>query len=130
MICNTEVNKKRYLRQYISCAAAVKDTEQILISLENELKEFLKQVDIKLMIEYIEKIKQVRTVLIQSRYKKWFVFFEIYRKVEKVDDETEKRVLRLKYFEGMSWEQVAEEMNYSVRQIHNIHKRALINLKI
>lgn len=130
MIQNTEVNKKKYLKQYILCVAAVKDTEQILVSLENELKEFLKQVDIKIMIEYIEKIRQVRKMLIQSRYRKWFIFFEIYRSVEKIGDETEKRVLRLKYFDGMSWEQVAEEMNYSIRQIHNIHKKALINLKI
>lgn len=41
----------------------------------------------------------------------------------------ERTLLRLYYISGLTWEQVAEEMNYSWRQVHNIHGKALEKLK-
>lgn len=37
----------------------------------------------------------------------------------------ERRVLRYYYVQGLTWEQVCVETNYSWRQIHRIHSRAL-----
>lgn len=37
----------------------------------------------------------------------------------------ERRVLRCYYVQGLTWEQVCVETNYSWRQIHRIHSRAL-----
>lgn len=130
MMQNSDVKKKKYLKQYIPCVMSVREIERTLTSLENELKAFLSHVDIRLLIEYFEKINQVKKLLLQARYRKWFTYLEVYKCIEKLEDETEKRVLRLKYLEGYSWDQVADDMGYSVRQIHNIHKKALGNLKI
>ncbi len=46
--------------------------------------------------------------------------------------EREKRLLTLKYIEGMTWEEVAVDMDYSWQHIHRLHSRALrlINKKM
>jgi hypothetical protein len=36
--------------------------------------------------------------------------------------------MRHRYLEGLTWEKVCVEMNYSWRQTHNIHARALDKL--
>lgn len=41
----------------------------------------------------------------------------------------ERRLIRYRYILMMSWDSIAMRMNYSVRQVHNIHAGALENLK-
>lgn len=40
----------------------------------------------------------------------------------------EKTVLELRYFENMSWENIATELNYAERTVFNIHGKALFLL--
>jgi len=42
---------------------------------------------------------------------------------------TERLLLRLRYIEFNTWEQIAEKMNYSTMQVWRIHGAALKNLK-
>lgn len=44
-------------------------------------------------------------------------------------DYTARALLRYRYIEGMTWEQVAVKMNYSWRQVHRLHGDALQQLK-
>lgn len=55
---------------------------------------------------------------------------EITRKIELMQDETEKMVLRLRYIHWLRWEQIAERMGYGWTQVHRIHGRALTNFKM
>lgn len=55
--------------------------------------------------------------------------FEIIDSIEKLNDVNEKAVLRLKYICSLTWEQIAEKMGYSIRNVHLIHKKALKNFK-
>lgn len=41
----------------------------------------------------------------------------------------ERRLIRLYYFDGLTWEQVCVEMAYSWTQVHRIHGNALEKLK-
>lgn len=41
---------------------------------------------------------------------------------------TERTLLRYRYLDGMTWEEVCVAMSYSWRQTHNIHARALDKL--
>jgi RNA polymerase sigma factor (sigma-70 family) len=41
----------------------------------------------------------------------------------------ERRLMRCRYIDGMTWEEVCVAMNYSWRQIHRIHAKALEMLK-
>lgn len=55
---------------------------------------------------------------------------EISAKIEEMEDESESLLLRLRYIHEMKWEQVAEKMEYSLKQTHRIHGNALKNLKM
>ena len=41
----------------------------------------------------------------------------------------ERMLMRYKYLQGMKWEDVALEMNYSVENIYKLHGRILLKLK-
>jgi len=52
---------------------------------------------------------------------------EIEKSIEGLD-EREKRLIRLRYIQGLKWEKICVEMNYSWRQIHYIHRETLEKL--
>lgn len=54
---------------------------------------------------------------------------EITQKIEEMPDETEKTVLRLRYIRWLQWEQIAERMGYSLRNITKIHGKALAHFE-
>lgn len=53
---------------------------------------------------------------------------EIEQLIGTLSDPVERRLVRCRYIEGKSWEQVCIAMNYSWRQVHRIHGRALEHL--
>lgn len=55
---------------------------------------------------------------------------EIHDAIDKVANCNEKLVLRYRYIEFLTWEQIAEQMNYSITQIHRIHANSLQNFII
>ena len=73
--------------------------------------------------DLIEKLKKERLEKIQH-------LRNIEDQIGKMQDEDEKRVLRLRYIKGLKWEEVAVEMGYSWKQTHRIHSQALIDLKM
>ena len=50
--------------------------------------------------------------------------------IESVEDDRERLLLQYRYLDGKTFEKIAVEMNYSWRQIHRLHSRALTNLKM
>jgi DNA-directed RNA polymerase specialized sigma subunit len=50
--------------------------------------------------------------------------------IEAVEDDRERLLLQYRYLDGRTFEWIAAEMNYSWRQIHRLHSKALINLKM
>lgn len=55
---------------------------------------------------------------------------EIREVIEAVEDTDERLILRLRYLEHCSWEDISKVMNFSLTQCHRIHKSALKNVKI
>ena len=55
---------------------------------------------------------------------------EIGRKIEAMPNETESLLLRLRYIQGMSFENIAVEMGYTYRHTTRIHGDALKNFKM
>ena len=62
--------------------------------------------------------------LLQSRRQ------EIERAINTLEDERFRSVLQLKYIEGMTFEEVADKIPYSCRQVHRIHKTAIEKIKM
>ena len=50
---------------------------------------------------------------------------EIERAIGTVEDGTQRRLLRLRYIQGMTWEQIAVRMDYSYVHICRLHGQAL-----
>lgn len=55
---------------------------------------------------------------------------EILQTIEQVQDSRYRRLLRARYLEGMTWEQIAVEMDYSYSQVvKHLHPQALDRVK-
>ena len=80
--------------------------------------------------DYIILIDEQIELLKQERLEKAKVRNNIEKHIRELQDD-EQEVLRIRYIDGVSkWEDVAKEMNHSLRKIHNLHSNALIHLKI
>ena len=55
---------------------------------------------------------------------------EIVRKIECMESETEKAVLRYRYIHMLKWEEIAVKMEYSWQHVHRIHGKALSHFKM
>ncbi len=55
---------------------------------------------------------------------------EIEASIETVDSNIQRRLLKLRYIDGMTWERVAVEMNYSYMQVCRLHGKALNAFKM
>lgn len=55
------------------------------------------------------------------------VRLQIERAIEGLDGQ-ERVLMRLRYIEGKTWEEIAVAMHYAWAQVHRIHARALIKL--
>ena len=49
--------------------------------------------------------------------------------IEGLEDYRQKTLIRLRYIDGRSWEQIAIEMHWSERTVYNIHGKALEALR-
>ena len=50
---------------------------------------------------------------------------DIYMRVDRMQDQTEREILRYRYIDGLSWEEISARLNYSKRNVTRIHGRAL-----
>lgn len=55
---------------------------------------------------------------------------QIHNAIEAVSNNTYKLVLRLRYIDFLSWEEIASEMNYSEVHIHRLHNAALNHVTV
>lgn len=55
---------------------------------------------------------------------------EIRDVINKVPDNNQKLVLKLRYIQFLKWKSVAAEMDLSLKQVHRIHNEALKNVKL
>lgn len=78
----------------------------------------------------VEKICLLESQITRETEKLLDLKLLIMKSIEVMKNNDEKLVLRLKYLEFRTFEEIAEDMSYSVMQIHRIHKNALIHFKI
>ena len=71
----------------------------------------LKEQIIKERVEYLQKKEQV----IQD--------------IHGLEDPREMDILVKRYIEGKTWDRIADEMNYSIRRVHQLHRQALENIE-
>ena len=101
---------KKELKNYIPLKAELADIERLIKRL-NDLK-LLELTEI-----YVEKVTSLKEKLKRIE--------EVLEGLEPV----ERRLMRLRYIEGLEWHQVANAIHYSWQQTHRIHAGALIKIK-
>lgn len=74
---------------------------------------------------YVAALDEMKQKIIYYRYRKVKICLELYDKIEILEDEQEKRIMKYRYLRGYQWDYIAEKIGYSERQIYNIHKKAI-----
>ncbi len=67
--------------------------------------------------EKLKLCKKVNGILKEKR--------AIEKEIDNVKNGIDAMVLRYRYIDGYDWEEISELLNYSTRNIHYMHKRAL-----
>ena len=80
--------------------------------------------------EYAAKLDSLIEKLKQERFKEIKLMDDILYSISLLEDKDEKTVLRMRYIKGVQWEDICVAINYSWKQTHRIHSRALKNLQI
>lgn len=79
---------------------------------------------------YAARLDDLDQKLRTQMYKKIQIRAEITERIDAMENETESLLLRLRYIHGLKWEEVAVKMDYSWKQIHRLHSKALNNFKM
>ena len=129
--------KKAYLKRYHAAELAEKEIREEIDDLRmNKMFPALIQdgmphgsscMDLS---EYAAQLDELLTELKDKMEQRIRIRREITQRIEAMQDETEKTVLRLRYIHWLQWEQIAERMGYGWTQVHRIHGRALTNFKM
>lgn len=80
------------------------------------------------MIAAVERLDELEAELAEQIVERVAIRREIGQAIDRLPDERFARLLRLRYIDGMTFERVAVEMNYSWRQTIRKHKAALTAL--
>lgn len=128
--------KKEYLRRYHAAELAEREIREEIDDLRmNKMFPALIQdgmphgsscMDLS---EYAAQLDELLTELKDQMEQRIRIRREITQRIEAMQDETEKTVLRLRYIHWLRWEQIAERMGYSLRNITKIHGKALVHFE-
>lgn len=130
--------KKEYLRRYGDAVRA-----------EEQLKEEIRQLRLDTMMPavvndgmphgsssgsdlsgYVAKVDAMMEDLRNQMEARIDIKREIIEKIEEMENETEKLILRYRYIHLIKWEEIAVKMDYSWKQVHRIHGNALNHFKM
>lgn len=75
--------------------------------------------------KYVSALNELKQKIIYYRYQKIKICTDLYDKIEALEDEQGKRLMKYRYIRGYHWENIADKMGYSVRQVFNIHKKVI-----
>lgn len=80
--------------------------------------------------DYAAKLDELIQELKEERLEKIKRLQSIERVIKELDNEDMQTILRLRYIDGLKWEEVCVAINYEWAQMHRIHARALRKIKI
>ena len=134
----TSQEKKEFLSRYLEILAEEKDIREEIAYWESKAQKVTaswsavpsggKGSD-KVQMGAI-KIAELRESLIDKINQLTAVRIEIERAIGTVQDDTQRRLLRRKYINGLTLEQIAVEMHYSYVHTCRIHGYALSNIML
>lgn len=135
---NEMEQKKEYLRSYRKTRAEAKAIQETINELRlNKMCPSMGAQDgmpkgngSSDLSGYAARLDELERKLREKQDKSVRLMGEITDSIAKMEDVTERTLLRYRYICGYTWEQIAEEMECSVRWIHKKHGIALKSFKI
>lgn len=79
---------------------------------------------------YAAEIDQQVRDLLREKGRRLKDYREISDRINSLENENERDVLFYRYIKGFAWWEIAEKMEYSERQIHRYHGKALAHIKM
>lgn len=79
--------------------------------------------------QQIERILAAEERLEKARAKALEIMDRVENMVDTLENHDQKRVIRLRYIDGMTWDQLARETHWSERTVYRIHGAALEELR-
>lgn len=129
-IIETCGQKKMYLQSYSSLTMSVKIIKELIGFLIIEQKENATVITKSTKLNKINlEAEKLVTILADLLVEKNNLLIIIFNEINQMDSEIEKNILMLKYIKGYTFEQICEYLNYSLRQVYNIHNNALRHFK-
>lgn len=134
----TSQEKKEFLSRYLEILAEEKDIREEIAYWESKAQKVTSSWSAvpsggkgsdKVQMGAI-KIAELRESLIDKINQLAAVRIEIERAIGTVQDDTQRRLLRRKYINGLTLEQIAVEMHYSYVHTCRIHGYALSNIML
>ena len=125
---------KEELMQYGSIESEVKQIKERIEYLEEKKTSIKSQVITDMptgggertdILTLITKIEDSQIELIQKQSKLVDIMESIENTIDRLEDSTERLILRSRYLQCKKWEQICVELNYSWRQIHRLHSNIL-----
>jgi len=130
--------KKEYLKSYKRLCNKLRSLEEQLQSLKeveqsakimrlSDMPKAHKQADLS---DYMVRIEAIFTKIIRLRAECLEKKLEIESRIADMPDGIEAEILRKRYLEFKSWEEICVEIGYSWMQTHRLHSKALSNFKL
>ena len=129
---------KDYLKGYQKAMYEFKEADEILDSFKEESlypsmtinftpKSRSGKSDLSNLMVKAEKLERKYA---EKKYKAFMKLEEIRSCINQLECHVERKVLTLRYIKFMKWEDICEEVSYSYKHVHNIHRKALSKLEV
>lgn len=117
-----ENNTRNQLKNLVVINVAIVEADEEIQMIQKEMATY------DFNEKYMPALNELKQKVIYYRYKKVKICTDLYDKIETLEDEQGKRLLKYRYIRGYRWEVIADKMGYSIRQIFNIHNETLLKL--
>ena len=75
--------------------------------------------------DYMAKMDEMTNYMISKYTRLRGIEVDIYLRLDRIEKQEERELLRFRYIDNMTWEQIASRMGFDVRHIYRIHGCAL-----
>ncbi len=75
--------------------------------------------------DYIVKMDELTDYMISKYTRLRGIEVDIYKRVDNMENQKERELLRYRYIDGMTWTEIAEALGTTERNVYFIHGRAL-----
>ena len=121
---------KEYLQQYRHIQREIEDIVQIrlkyaapsAINYSDMPKAHNSEHDLS---DYIVKMDELTDYMISKYTRLRGIEVDIYKRVDRMENQKERELLRYRYIDGMTWTEIADALDTTERNVYFIHGRAL-----